>query len=147
MFKNLTFNENEKKYIQIARYIRELINRGVLIEGSKLPSSREISSILSIGRNTIMSAYEILESEGLVETIKGKGTFVKKEFSNEKSTKVSSITKENSEIKEDKWNIDWKYKTNEYGGLAESLDIIKSEEKWEKGMISFKSIAPPGNSF
>ena len=40
-----------------------------------------------------MSAYEILESEGLVETIKGKGTFVKKEFSNEKSTKVSSIKK------------------------------------------------------
>ena len=77
MFKNLTFNENEKKYIQIARYIRELINRGVLIEGSKLPSSREISSILSIGRNTIMSAYEILESEGFVETIKGKGTFVR----------------------------------------------------------------------
>ena len=148
MFKNLTFNENEKKYIQIARYIRELINRGVLIEGSKLPSSREISSILSIGRNTVMSAYEILESEGLVETIKGKGTFVKKEFSNEKSNKVSSITKENSEIKEDnKWNIDWKYKTNEYGVLAESLDIIKSEEKWEKGMISFKSIAPPGNLF
>ena len=113
MFRNLTFNENEKKYIQIARYIRELINRGVLIEGSKLPSSREISSILSIGRNTVMSAYEILESEGFVETIKGKGTFVKKEFSNEKSTKVSSMKKENSEIKEDKWNIDWKYKTNE----------------------------------
>ena len=63
-------------------------------------------------------------------------TFVKKEFSNEKSTKVSSIKKENSEIREDKWNIDWKYKTNEYGVLAESLDIIKSEEKWEKGMIS-----------
>ena len=57
-----------------------------------------------------MSAYEILESEGFVETIKGKGTFVKKEFSNKKSTKVSSIIKENSEIKEDKWNIDWKYK-------------------------------------
>ena len=148
MFKNLTFNENEKKYIQIARYIRELINRGVLIEGSKLPSSREISSILSIGRNTIMSAYEILESEGFVETIKGKGTFVKKEFSNEKYNKVSSMKKENSEIKEDnKWNIDWKYKTNEYGILAESLDIIKSEGKWEKGMISFKSIAPPGNLF
>ena len=124
-------------------YKRQLINRGVLIEGSKLPSSREISSILSIGRNTVMSAYEILESEGFVETIKGKGTFVKKEFSNEKSTKVSSIIKENSQIKEDKWNINWQYKTNEYGVLAESLDIIKSEEKWEKGMISFKSIAPP----
>ncbi len=27
-----------------------------------------------------MSAYEILESEGFVETIKGKGTFVKKNF-------------------------------------------------------------------
>ena len=28
MFKNLTFNENEKKYIQIARYIRELRDYG-----------------------------------------------------------------------------------------------------------------------
>ena len=41
MFKNLTFNENEKKYIQIARYIRELINREVLIEGINcLPQGR-----------------------------------------------------------------------------------------------------------
>ena len=99
MFKNLTFNENEKKYIQIARYIRELINRGVLIEGSKLPSSREISSILSIGRNTVISAYEILESEGFVETIKGKGTFVKKNFLMKSLLKFHQLKKKTLKLK------------------------------------------------
>ncbi len=40
------------------------------------------------------------------------------------------MKKENSEIKEDnKWNIDWQYKTNEYGVLAESLDIIKKVKR------------------
>lgn len=148
MFKNLTFNENEKKYIQISEYIKDLINRGVLIEGSKLPSSREISGILSIGRNTVISAYEILESEGFVETIKGKGTFVKENIFKEKERNISV---EKDEIlkahKESNWNIDWDKKTNEYGILAERLDILKSEYKWEKGMISFKSIAPPGDLF
>lgn len=148
MFKNLTFSENEKKYIQIADYIRDLINREVLIEGNKLPSSREISSILSIGRNTVISAYEILEIEGFVETIKGKGTFVKGKISNGFKNGNPMWEEANSKNKEEKkWSIDWNKKTNEYGVLAEKLDIQKSEYRWEKGMISFKSIAPPGNLF
>ncbi|WP_300350700.1 PLP-dependent aminotransferase family protein [Clostridium sp.] len=148
MFKNLTFSGEKKKYIEIADYIRNLINRGILIEGSKLPSSREISSILSIGRNTVMSAYEILEEEGYIKTTKGKGTFVREGISNRI---------ECSEIKNNfdfgynnfspKWEVNWNENINKYGLMAKRLDIVKSEYKWEKGMISFKSIAPLGNLF
>lgn len=148
MFKNLTFNGKKKKYIEIADYIRNLINRGVLIEGSKLPSSREISGILSIGRNTVMSAYEILEEEGFIQTIKGKGTFVRDGIS---KSLESNYTKKNFNLDEDnclgKWNIEWHNNVNKYGLIAEKFDVVKSEYMWEKGMISFKSIAPPGNLF
>lgn len=131
MFKELNFVEGKSKYIQIAEHIKELIGEGMLIEGSKLPSSRELSSILGVGRNTIVEAYEILEDDELVETIKGKGTF---------------ILKRKVELKKD-WNVDWDKKINSYGIKAEELDIVKSELPWEKGMISFKSIAPLGELF
>ena len=148
MFKNLTFSGEKKKYIEIADYIRNLINRGVLIEGSKLPSSREISSILSIGRNTVMSAYEILEEEGYIKTTKGKGTFVREGIS--KRIEFSEI-KNNFDFGENnlslEWEVNWNENINKYGLMAKRLDIVKSEYKWEKGMISFKSIAPLGNLF
>ncbi|MGG5460424.1 PLP-dependent aminotransferase family protein [Clostridium sp. B9] len=150
MFKNLTFSGEKKKYIEIADYIRGLISRGVLIEGSKLPSSREISSVLSIGRNTVMAAYEILESEGLIETTKGKGTFVKSGVSNivnYENSKIKLVSNKNNKGENNSWEIDWSKSTNEYGKLAEKFDILKSEYKWEKGMISFKSIAPEGDLF
>lgn len=131
MFRNLVFIEGKSKYLQIVEHIEKLINEGMLIEGSKLPSSRELSSILSVGRNTIVEAYEILNEKELVETIKGKGTFVL-------GNKVK--------VKND-WNINWRDNVNEYALIAEALDIVKSEDKCIKDMISFKSIAPPGELF
>ena len=76
MFKDLIFVDGTSKYVQIADHITKLIEDGMLIEGTKLPSSRELSSILGVGRNTIVEAYGILEEKEFVETLKGKGTFV-----------------------------------------------------------------------
>lgn len=63
-------------YEQIQLGVKELIIKGALKNGDKMPSVRELSSILTINPNTISKAYGELEREGIIETLRGKGTFV-----------------------------------------------------------------------
>lgn len=70
-------NDNFTIYSQIKRKFNELILKNALREGDKLPSVRELASILTVNPNTISKAYKQLEDEGFIETVRGKGTFVK----------------------------------------------------------------------
>ena len=63
-------------YEQIEFGVKELILKGALKGGEKLPSVREMASILTINPNTISKAYGELEREGIIETLRGKGTFI-----------------------------------------------------------------------
>ena len=63
-------------YEQIELGVKELILKGALKYGEKLPSVREMASILTINPNTISKAYGELEREGIIETLRGKGTFI-----------------------------------------------------------------------
>lgn len=63
-------------YEQIELGIKELILKGALKYGEKLLSVREMASILTINPNTISKAYGELEREGIIETLRGKGTFI-----------------------------------------------------------------------
>lgn len=67
-------------YEQIIIGIKELILRGIMKPGDKLPSIRELSTILTINPNTVSKAYGELESDNIVETIRGKGTFVSNKY-------------------------------------------------------------------
>lgn len=61
---------------QIYVKIREKILTGELTEGEMLPSSRELSRELCIARNTVLTAYEMLASDGSVYSIPGSGFYV-----------------------------------------------------------------------
>ena len=63
-------------YEQIELGIKELIMKGALKQGETLTSVRELASMLTINPNTISKAYGELEREGIIETLRGKGTFV-----------------------------------------------------------------------
>lgn len=63
-------------YEQIQLGIKELILKGGLQGGDKIPSVREMASILTINPNTISKAYGELERQGVIETLRGKGTYV-----------------------------------------------------------------------
>lgn len=65
-------------YEQIADRFRFLILHGVLKEKEQLPSVRSLALELSINPNTIQRAFSLLEQEGLIFAVKGKGNFVKK---------------------------------------------------------------------
>jgi GntR family transcriptional regulator len=60
-------------YRQIAEDFRTRILNGEIKEGEFLPSIRSLAKDLKISVITTMKAYEVLEEEGIVSAIKGKG--------------------------------------------------------------------------
>ncbi|KAA0546693.1 GntR family transcriptional regulator [Bacillus sp. BGMRC 2118] len=63
-------------YEQISKQIKELCFKGILKPGEKVPSVRELSSMIVANPNTVSKAYKELEREGVIETLRGRGTFV-----------------------------------------------------------------------
>lgn len=66
-------------YIQVKNQIMNEIKNGNLKIGDKMPTERELAKILNTSRNTISAAYNLLESEGVLVSYQGKGTFVAEE--------------------------------------------------------------------
>ena len=73
---HLDYRDVRPLYAQLTDKIRQQISGGVLVQGDKLPSVRELAVELSINPNTIQRAYAELESEGYVVSVTGKGSFV-----------------------------------------------------------------------
>ncbi|MGN1118873.1 MAG: GntR family transcriptional regulator [Oscillospiraceae bacterium] len=63
-------------YEQIASQIKGLILSGELKEGDPLPSMRALAQDLRVSIITTKRSYEILETEGLIESYTGRGSFV-----------------------------------------------------------------------
>ena len=63
-------------YEQIYQYIKNDIQKGRISAGEKLPSTRSLAGYLEVSRSTVELAYEQLVSEGYIESVPYKGTFV-----------------------------------------------------------------------
>jgi GntR family transcriptional regulator len=63
--------------VQLKEQLRQLIDRGSLPPGSKLPSVRELAGFLRINRNTVLRALAELEREGYLRREQGRGIFVR----------------------------------------------------------------------
>jgi len=75
----LDFQRDRPIYLQIADEIGRRIIRGALPAGAQLPSVRELAAELRVNPNTVQHAYQELEREGVVFTLRGQGTFVKED--------------------------------------------------------------------
>ena len=73
---HLDYRDVRPIYAQISDWYREQIAAGVLRQGDRLPSVRELAAQLAINPNTIQRAYRELEAEGYLATVPGKGCFV-----------------------------------------------------------------------
>jgi len=62
---------------QIAKNVHQMLARGALKPGDKLPSARDLAAKLSVNPNTIVHAYNQLEAQGVIEKRRGLGTFVR----------------------------------------------------------------------
>ena len=63
-------------YEQIIENVKTLIVSGVLERDQQLPSVRQLAQELAINPNTIQRAYQELEREGIIYSLKGRGSFV-----------------------------------------------------------------------
>ncbi|MDX1829834.1 MAG: PLP-dependent aminotransferase family protein [Lutibacter sp.] len=73
---NLDKSKSHPLYLQVSGQIVNAIQRGYLTKGTILPGTRVLSQLLKIHRNTAVAIYEELASQGWVEIIPNKGTFI-----------------------------------------------------------------------
>ncbi len=77
-------------HVQLLNELRHRILSGKAEPGSKLPSESEFQRELNISRSTIRQALNNAETEGLIERVPGKGSFVRRTLL-EKGTKNNLI--------------------------------------------------------
>lgn len=75
-------SSNTKVYLEIVKKIRSIMEEDGLIAGDRLPSERELSSRLNVGRSSVREALRALELVGLIETRRGEGTFIRNFYDN-----------------------------------------------------------------
>jgi GntR family transcriptional regulator/MocR family aminotransferase len=61
---------------QLSIKLKKMIQRGELRAGERMPSSRELAATLHISRNTVVGAYDVLMSEGYLESAPRSGVYV-----------------------------------------------------------------------
>jgi len=77
----IDFKSGKPVYLQLVDQIRYAAASGVLRPGDPLPSIRPLAEELRVNRNTIAKAYTELENAGVIETVPGKGCFLKENHS------------------------------------------------------------------
>src|SRR4051812_654500 len=77
MLLQVNYKSGKPVYLQVVDQIKAAAASGAMQAGEPLPSIRPLAEDLRINRNTIAKAYTELESQGVIETIPGKGCFLK----------------------------------------------------------------------
>ncbi|HBI7372962.1 TPA: GntR family transcriptional regulator [Listeria monocytogenes] len=80
-------------YEQIVQKIKEQVVKGILQEGEKILSIREFASRIGVNPNTVSKAYQELERQEVIVTVKGKGTFIANQQDKVSSPKKLAETK------------------------------------------------------
>ena len=72
----LNYRSAKPVYLQVVDQVKAAVASGRTRTGDPLPSIRPLAEELRVNRNTIAKAYAELESQGVIETVVGKGCFV-----------------------------------------------------------------------
>lgn len=77
MLLQINYKSGKPVYLQVVDQIKAAAAAGTIQSGEPLPSIRPLAEELRVNRNTIAKAYTELENQGVIETIPGKGCFVR----------------------------------------------------------------------
>lgn len=72
----LDYRDKRPIYEQMVEKLERLIVSGGLEQGSRMPSVRSLAVELAVNPNTVQRAYTLLEQEGYLYTVSGRGSFV-----------------------------------------------------------------------
>ncbi len=81
MILQINFKSGMPIYLQVVDQIKAAATSGALRPGEMLPSIRPLAEELRVNRNTIAKAYSELENLGVIETLPGRGCFLKENHS------------------------------------------------------------------
>ena|SRR5215204_169612 len=91
----LNFKSGKPVYLQLVDQVKSAAASGAIRSGEPLPSIRPLAEELRVNRNTVAKAYAELESQGVIETVAGKGCFVRANNSPfKKSVRLELLTRE-----------------------------------------------------
>lgn len=92
---HLNFKSGKPVYLQVVDQVKSAAASGAIRPGEPLPSIRPLAEELRVNRNTVAKAYAELESQGVIETIAGKGCFISNNGSPfKKAVRVELLTRE-----------------------------------------------------
>jgi GntR family transcriptional regulator len=77
MLLQINYKSGKPVYLQVVDQIKAAAASGAMHAGEPLPSIRPLAEDLRVNRNTIAKAYTELENQGVIETIPGKGCFLR----------------------------------------------------------------------
>lgn len=72
----IDYQDRTPIYEQLVNRFQMLIIKGILKPDEQMPSVRKLATDLSINPNTIQKAYTMLEQQGFIYPVKGRGNFV-----------------------------------------------------------------------
>ena len=92
----ITVDIRDRKPIweQLTDNIKDLILRGDLAPGEQIPAVRSLASELTVNPNTIQKAYTELERQGIIYSVKGRGSFVSDNVESIRSAKRAQLLSE-----------------------------------------------------
>jgi GntR family transcriptional regulator len=81
MLFQINFKSGKAVYLQLVDQVKAAVASGAMRAGEPLPGIRPLAEDLRVNRNTVAKAYAELEAQGVIETIAGKGCFVRENHS------------------------------------------------------------------
>jgi len=73
----LNYKSGKPVYLQLVDQVKSAAASGAVQPGEPLPSIRPLAEELRVNRNTVAKAYAELESQRVIETVAGKGCFLR----------------------------------------------------------------------
>lgn len=119
---------NTKVYEQIVDQIKDMISKGTLRKGDRLPSERSLVEELQVSRASIREALRALEVIGLIECRQGEGNFIKTSFEDNLLEPLSIMYRLESSSPSEIWELR-KIMEVEAAGLA--AERISTEQLME----------------
>ncbi|WP_405755602.1 GntR family transcriptional regulator [Streptomyces sp. NBC_00073] len=81
-------------YVQLVHQVRQALRLGLLAEGGRLPTVKDVAASVAINPNTVLKAYRELEYEGLVAKKQGAGTFISGTLSDDSLSEHQPLRRE-----------------------------------------------------